>query len=75
MIPGWLAATAGEFWAAAGPPPPFPRDLDHLLPVALPVYQVVMPRVRWADVEQWLLCRGRAHRFDEDDRFLRGAES
>lgn len=73
MIPGWLAAAANGFWAAAGPPPPFPRNLDDHVSFALPVYQVVMPRLRLAGVEDWLLCRGHAHRFSDADRRLRGA--
>jgi hypothetical protein len=73
VIPGRLADAANRFWAAAGPPPPFPRDLDDAVALALPVYQVVMPRLRLAGVEEWLVRRGRGHRFDEAERRLRGA--
>jgi hypothetical protein len=74
MIPGWLADAANGFWAAVGDPPPFPRNLDEVVPFALPVYQVVMPRLRLNGVEEWLLQRGCAHRFaGGDDRRLCGA--
>jgi Zn-dependent peptidase ImmA (M78 family) len=73
MIPGWLADAANRFWSAAGAPPPFPRDLDEVVSFALPVYQVVMPRLRLASVEERLRHHGFALRFDEEDRRLAGA--
>jgi hypothetical protein len=73
MIPGWLADAAREFWVAAGPSPPYPRDLDDAVAFALPVYQVVMPRLRLSGVEDYLRRRGFAHHFRENDRRLHGA--
>jgi hypothetical protein len=73
VIPGWLADAANRFWAAAGPPPPFPRDLDDAVAYSLPVYRVVMPRLRLAAVETFLLQRGCDVSLGQDDRRLCGA--
>ena len=29
--PVWVVELAGRFWAAAGEPPPFPRDLEPVM--------------------------------------------
>jgi hypothetical protein len=74
VIPGWLADAANRFWQAAGPPPPFPRDLDETVSLALPVYLVVMPRLRLRSADVWLMRHGRGFRFaSDDDRRLHGA--
>lgn len=72
MIPGWLEEAADVFWDAAGDPPPFPRDLTHVLPYALPVHQHIIPRLRLAGIDDWMARHGCAQRFDAEDRELCG---
>lgn len=48
--PVWVAEWAGRFWADAGPPPPFPRPLEPLLPFAGPLVLLARPGLRVAAV-------------------------
>lgn len=68
----WAEAEAKAFWAAAGCPPPFPRDLTPILPLALPVAVVVVPALGLTRIEAWLASRGTPYRFPCADRRLRG---
>jgi hypothetical protein len=69
---GRVQAAAEAFWTAAGSPPPFPRDLSLVLPLALPLGVVVLPALALARVEGWLARRGVPYRFPCQDRRLRG---
>jgi hypothetical protein len=50
----WLAETAAAFWRAAGPPPPFPRDLQTPVTWALPLLVQPLPGLRVDGVRAWL---------------------
>jgi hypothetical protein len=57
-LPIWAAELAERFWAAAGPPPPFPRDLTTPATVGLPVRVIGLPALRLDGVRDWLArCR------------------
>ena len=72
MTAGWVQTEADEFWALTGQPPPFPRDLSNVLPVALPLGLVVLPALALHRVKGWLTRRGVPYRFPCQDRRLRG---
>jgi hypothetical protein len=69
--PVWAAELAGRFWAVAGPPPPFPRDLTAAAPAALPLRVVSLPALRLDGVRAWLARAGLRCPTDEPDRPLR----
>jgi hypothetical protein len=57
-LPIWAAELAERFWAAAGPPQPFPRDLATPATVGLPVRVIGLPALRLDGVRDWLArCR------------------
>ncbi len=72
MTMSWAEMEAEVFWAAVGEPPPFPRDLTGVLPLALPVAVVVLPALGLARIEAWLAARGSPYRFPCGARRLRG---
>ena len=53
-IPLWVSETAELFWAAAGAPESFPRELCRPIAYALPVGTVALPRLRLSGVDDWL---------------------
>lgn len=69
--PVWVAELAGRFWAAAGPAPPFPRDLTRAATAALPLRVARLPGLRLNDVRSWLSRNRVACPTDEPDRPLR----
>jgi Zn-dependent peptidase ImmA (M78 family) len=68
----WVERAAKEFWASAGGPEPFPRDLERAVLWALPLAVLKLPRLSVADVEAWLERRGIPFRLDCANRRLRG---
>jgi hypothetical protein len=72
MIPGWLADAADQFWAAAGTPPPYPRDLTLPTLRAFIVDRQVMPALRLRGIEEWFEKRACSVQFGQQDRRLRG---
>jgi hypothetical protein len=50
----WVEDLAERFWAAAGPPPPFPRDLAAAATAGLPVRVVSLAALRLDGVRGWL---------------------
>ncbi|HVC33996.1 MAG TPA: ImmA/IrrE family metallo-endopeptidase [Chloroflexota bacterium] len=58
MTPLWVSEAAAAFWAAAGGPEPFPRNLRIPIANALPVTVVLLPKLRVVAVEDWLRHRG-----------------
>lgn len=72
MTPGWLSAAADQFWALAGDPPPFPRDLSRSLAYALPISRVMLDRLAAEGIEDWLARRDIDYQFATPSRPLRG---
>jgi len=70
--PVWVAELAGRFWAAAGPPPPFPRDLAGPATVALMLRVAALPALSLDGVRGWLARVGIPVPVGEPDRPLRG---
>ncbi len=71
MTPIWVEELATRFWAAAGGPPAYPRDLTAAAMAALPVSVVGLPALRLGGVRDWLArCRVPCP-LDEPDRPLR----
>lgn len=70
-LPFWVCELAERFWAAAGPPPPFPRDLAGPVRDALPVSVARLPGLRLDGVRAWLARCGIACPTAEPDRPLR----
>lgn len=71
MTPVWVEELAERFWAAAGPPPAFPRDLAAATMAALPVSVVTLPALRLGGVRDWLAGVGVPCPPAEPDRPLR----
>lgn len=69
-LPVWCAELARAFWAQAGPPPPFPRDLRAAVG-AVPLSVVALEGVSVAAVRRWFARAGLAVPLDEPDRPLR----
>jgi hypothetical protein len=61
---------AGSFWAKAGPPPPFPRDLHHAVGT-VPLSVISLKGVSVAVVRQWFERLKIVVPLDEPDRPLR----
>lgn len=70
--PLWVVELAGRFWAAAGPPPPYPRDLTMAATVALQLCVVRLAGLSLDGVRGWLTRAKVPVRIDEPDRPLRG---
>jgi hypothetical protein len=71
-VPVWCADLAARFWAAAGSPPPFPRDLGDAATGALPLSVIDEPSLSVAAVSRWFAATGIRVPLDEPDRPLRG---
>lgn len=69
--PVWCADLAADFWAKAGPPPPFPRDLKPVIPSAVPMSVVDLRGVSVAKVRAWFHRQDIAVPVEEPDRPLR----
>lgn len=72
MTPVWVAELADRFWAAAGEPPPFPRDLTRPATAGWPLAVVDLPHLTLAGVRRWLARLRVAVPVGEPDRRLRG---
>jgi hypothetical protein len=70
-VPLWVAETAEAFWAAAGGPEPFPRDLRRAIARSLPLTIVLLPRLSVRAAEAWLWQQGAHIGVDVDNRPLR----
>jgi hypothetical protein len=70
-VPVWCADLAADFWARAGTPPPFPRDLKQVIPAAVPMSVIELRGVSVAAVRAWFARQDIAVPFDEPDRALR----
>jgi hypothetical protein len=70
-VPVWVADLAAGFWAAAGDPPPFPRDLREPARWAFPFAVVEVHGLSVAGVFRWLADRDIPVPVDEPDRPLR----
>lgn len=70
-VPVWCADLAAGFWAAAGDPPPFPRDLRGAIALGLPLAVVDLPGLTVTGVRNWLGRRVIALPLAEPDRPLR----
>lgn len=57
MSERWLERLGDEFWTEAGGPLPFPRDLEQVLTIALPLAVARLPRLWVADAAAWLARR------------------
>ncbi len=57
-VPLWVVEMAERFWAAAGDPPPFPRDLRQAMMLALPLACVELPGLCVSAVDDYLARRG-----------------
>jgi hypothetical protein len=71
-VPVWCADLAAGFWAAAGDPPPFPRDLKEAIAGALPLCPTELRGLRVASVRRYFADREIGIPLDEPDRPLRG---
>lgn len=69
--PVWVTESAGRFWAAAGPPPPFPRDLTVPALFGFGVTVTALPHLTLAVVRDRLARNGITCPADEPDRPLR----
>ncbi|MFO0881800.1 MAG: ImmA/IrrE family metallo-endopeptidase [Gemmataceae bacterium] len=69
--PLWVVELAEGFWAEAGGPGPFPRDLRRPVLRALPLAIVLLPGLSIAEVRQWLEASGIGCFCPEADRRLR----
>ena len=69
-LPVWCVKLAESFWATAGPPPPFPRDLRHAVG-AVPLSVIGLNEVSVAAVRQWFERQDIRVPLDEPNRPLR----
>ncbi len=69
--PLWVTELASAFWALAGGPGPFPRDLRRPIQRALAISIVDRPGLSVGDVLGWLRKQGHDCPLDELDRPLR----
>jgi hypothetical protein len=72
----WLYApeerVISKFWGLCGEMEPFPRGLERYVALALPLTIVKLPRLKVADIHDWLKRRGASVAFNCKDRQLRG---
>jgi hypothetical protein len=71
--PVWVAELAGRFWAAAGEPPPFPRDLERAIADAVPLSVLDRHPLTLHAVSAYLRGLGLPVAVAEPDRPLRAA--
>jgi hypothetical protein len=69
-LPVWCVKLTESFWAKAGPPPPFPRDLRNAVG-AMPFSVISLRGVSVAAVRQWFERLKIVVPLDEPDRPLR----
>jgi len=69
--PLWVGETAETFWAVAGEPEPFPRNLRIPIANSLPLAVVSMPALHLAGVDVWMRKQGVVCGIGVDDRRLR----
>jgi hypothetical protein len=69
-LPVWCVKLAASFWAKAGPPPTFPRDLRHAIG-AVPLSVISLKGVSVAAVRDWFQRIAIPVPLDEPDRPLR----
>lgn len=72
MTAGWAIAEAERFWEKVGESMPFPRDLDDVLALVLPLAITVLPSLGLRRVESWMRQRGAIYQFLCSDRRLHG---
>jgi hypothetical protein len=70
-VPFWAQDLAAEFWAMAGGPGGFPRDLRGPIARALPLSVVSVPRLLVSAVDGWLAGQAIAYTIEVRDRPLR----
>ena len=73
--PVWVVELAGRFWAAAGDPPPFPRDLERAITDAVPLSVLARHPLTLHAVAGYLRGLGLPVAVVEPDRPLRAALS
>ena len=71
MVPIWVTQLADRFWAAAGPPPPFPRDLARPALFGLGLVVTPVPGLTLAAVRDRLARNRLGCPAGEPDRPLR----
>ncbi|MBX9681137.1 MAG: ImmA/IrrE family metallo-endopeptidase [Gemmataceae bacterium] len=71
-IPQWAAQLAAEFWAAAGAPSAFPRDLRSAIARAVPLTVVSLPNLTIQCAAAWLERQGKRLAIDAADRRVHG---
>jgi len=69
--PVWVLDLAGRFWAAAGPPAGFPRDIAAAAQAGLPVRVVTLPDLTLTRLTEWLARCGVPSPDPGPDRRLR----
>jgi len=70
-VPWWIAELAAAFWAEAGGPAPFPRDLRGPIAGAFPLAVLARPSLSTEAVREWLHRRRIAFPLRGADRPLR----
>jgi hypothetical protein len=71
IMPG-LEALARHFWAGTGFHDTFPREIEPVVPLKLPLPILKLSRLGVPEVERWLRQRGIATALSADTRDLRG---
>src|SRR5690348_4172761 len=66
LNPAWIDAATEAFWAAAGGPPSYPRDVEAALLRTLPLAIVSLPTLRPVAIDAWLVRNGAAPCFAAD---------
>jgi hypothetical protein len=72
MTPREQLHLAGEFWERVGFDLPFPRDLERVIPLAVPAWVVRLDGLRPLTARRWLLRRGLRLPLTTQDRPLDG---
>lgn len=70
-VPLWVCELADAFWAVAGPPGPFPRDLTAAVAGGWPLAVVDLPRLSLGAAHAWLTRNGVTVHVRGPDRRLR----
>ena len=70
--PVWVVELAARFWATAGDPPPFPRDLRSVLPWLQSVHVIEVPHLTLATASQQFARHNVPCRPSTEDRPLAG---
>jgi len=72
MIEPRLVTIAQDFWAVAGTPLGWPRDLEHAVALTLPLATINLPQLGLYKIQRWLQRRGVPFEFPCQDRQVRG---